>query len=793
MLLFLLNAFTSHFKSVKHQSMSKSWVPVGSVHPGRDEVLGKYVDALDSLCENVNSAQFPACSCPVPDTLVLQDDHVRFYFYDWAAQCVRRNAPKVHSSQSIDRLQRPRSRPSGDRVVHPDRDHSYGGSSIIQPLGDRDDDGRSAILNTFINPPSAKSAKREDAVTVPTGGAETHELVDRVVASRLFEVEEGGGRGGWRVATEYFTHEGLTNFVRNYKRTNKGRLTILQRFIDPRPYKGIQDFSQSVFSHYTRQFPTSVHLVRAVVNGVQLGSDASSLSSPGEGAAAHPTLRACVYPPVVLQGRCTSERTVPIADSEIPSHKLENVEGADGVQEICLAMSKYVCHALERRRIAAVPEAYATGKEVRAVSAVVLEFKLSAADGYLYLINVHAVRHTADVGGPDSSFQLSLASVATSSRNVSNVVKNTYAAFHLEFSTNNIVCHEVRSRRRGGAFRDDSSSDSEGSVKASPGESPRRAPTAARCPNCCQSVPRATFVTVRVSDIVQRVRRQGAANRRDRVPVPAAAGVGLWAELPPVLQGLNTTLEELITKPCWMKRTVRVCEECREVLGVEVASDASPRTSSVLADGITSRHSKSLNVRAQPPYAFSESTDAVATTTLQVHLRQVRRIERSKYQLRFPAVCSIPRPYSASSRSESLLAATPTNRPRVAANPYGGHPIHTPRESPIKSSPRVNSRPTTAPHRRGSATAAVPFKHQLDRHSQPIDTSFLRPHPPPSKASKVVKDGGAASSGNVASDIPNPPSTGCAASTSAAIGRVSSTFNELSEEERALVYESFDQ
>eukprot|EP00656_Telonema_subtile_P037021 TRINITY_DN41101_c0_g1_i1.p2 TRINITY_DN41101_c0_g1~~TRINITY_DN41101_c0_g1_i1.p2 ORF type:complete len:131 (+),score=1.42 TRINITY_DN41101_c0_g1_i1:82-474(+) len=128
----------------------------------------------------------------------------------------------------------------------------------------------------------------------------------------------------------------------------------------------------------------------------------------------------------------------------------------------------------------------------------------------------------------------------------------------------------------------------------------------------------------------------------------------------------------------------------------------------------------------------------------------------------------------------------------IRDSPYGSFPIHTSHESPIKSSPRVSSRPTTAPHRRGSATAAIPFKHQLERHSQPIDTSFLRPHPPSSKVPKVGRDE-SAPAGNMASDIPNPPSTGCAASSSAAIGRVSSTFNDLSEEERALVYEAFDQ
>ena len=730
--------------------MSKAWAPVGSLHPERDGVLTLVVDALDALCDNVDRRRFLGCSCPIPDTLVLHDGAVRFYFYDWAAQCVRRNAPRLHTFQAQNRLQRPRRRTVGDPVgLFADGGQSANALPSMERHRSPQASGTTdAILGTFMRPPTAKSVG--DVVSIPVAGGAGLDIEDSdpVVASRLFEVEEG--RGGWRVATEYFTQSSLEAFLRTRhgRGGDKGRLSILQRFVEPRPFRGVHTYSQSIFSYFSRQSPASVSVVRAVTTG-------APLDTAGDDSPAHPTKRGCVYPTLPLNGRCTSERTVPLTPEDMPARRVETIEGSEIIHDICLSMSKYVCHALERRRMSQDKDAFSCGRQVRPVSAVVLEYKLSAADGYLYWVGLQSVRHTADMGGPDSSFHLTSAATAYAPRNVSHVVRNSYAAFHLEFSASNVVYGESV-RKRPAHSREGSSTDEDGS-ESDVSERRNQAATTprARCPNCLRAVSSTCFVSVRVQDLLRRM-EQASVRGEGR---PKAVPLGLWTEVPTVLQGLSASVEEMRTRPAWRHRCVKVCSHCSAEL--DVPPQESVTNESALDRCATILRERGRQCRAELVFAGSEITDALVTTDLQALHRRMRQIERVKF---------FKRSNMAVVTGGAPLPIPPASRPG----------------SSLAGSPRHVSRPATA-CRLSRPSTAIPYRHQLDRHAQSINTSFLRPHPPgPRPPAQSGLSTHAA--GNPASDRPTAPSH--PAHAAAVLERNSATFAGLSEEERALVYES---
>ena len=134
-------------------------------------------------------------------------------------------------------------------------------------------------------------------------------------------------------------------------------------------------------------------------------------------------------------------------------------------------------------------------------------------------------------------------------------------------------------------------------------------------------------------------RPKSARHARDRQCVAALAGRSAdaapifstgheWAQLPPVLQHLTVSVDEILARPTWKNRAVQLCGTCADIFAPVSATSPSANGNKALKRDAAEPDDN------PPPCLQSEVIDSIVLTDLQAAHRRTRRFEREKFEMR---------------------------------------------------------------------------------------------------------------------------------------------------------------
>jgi hypothetical protein len=498
----------------------------------------------------------------------------------------------------------------------------------------------------------------------PEAAAEGSDERRDIVACFMQDIRDAKGL---LTGIEYLTAASLEQF---FLTGPKKKLGVLQRFVYPELCHGTDFINSEYLFHWNPV--ESVEIERRISR--------FALDRPNT----HPSLKANVNPAIYIQGKINSATSsFSPSDSKCVS---ERVDADEALETTAASLCDYVATALESVRKLSLT------KEGRGVSRMTLRASFSHDGGYLCLLGVSNIRFPGDSCNAELTFDLippawSLEE-GQDNRSFSTLSRPTSARNSQQFKPG----FGPQADEIGDDFSDDGERQGGSQRRRSPhrrayeDEAPvtRATPlppqTEFPCPNCSRLFDKGYFTSLRYKTILHEVSEKAkksrqaldglipevkpvVKNRKHGDPPPprpksartAASIAGVravpddapcfdeqpsWAEIPVVLRKLNINLPELARRKIWLERSVHICKDCATSFGhpdgeppaeVKDQSAVRERESSNISRSTTSRPQSARN------RVILDSTgiaDRLVLTDLQKHHRQIRRVEREKYEMR---------------------------------------------------------------------------------------------------------------------------------------------------------------
>lgn len=431
---------------------------------------------------------------------------------------------------------------------------------------------------------------------------------------------------------EYFTQEALWHYVVENGPYMSG---ILQRYVCPKLHLGVNEVNQSIMA-YSHFIDDALTLERRYLRDVFHSSNE------------HPTLRACLYPSVAVEGRVDLCKSLPFTPGELYPIQTELIEGAEEACNLIGTTMRRLATALERSR---AERCQCDLFDVRPVGFMVAEFRFNIRDDRLYLINVMHVRHLGDQLSPSTGFELAkLVPTTTPMRRIQAVGGDEFAILDDQFD----YCgRPLRQREWIDCEVDDE-------VEERSPTRTRMAPTDTfACPNCDALCHKGGLARVPYSFMIDKFMDAHKHRQRAKTTDLEPMEEGYWAALPAVLRKANADVATMASSKAWRMRSVGLCDECRAAMGYthEALDDVEPK--------YNTKNKKEMPKLSPPLCTRSDVIDGFVTTNLQVHHRALRRVERSKFQ----ATLSSGRSMSNNNqRAPTPLVAARPSRPPTAAS-----------------------------------------------------------------------------------------------------------------------------